>query len=284
MRVTDSFLPKNYLISLLAMQDKKNDKTRISDSKRDNYISGENNVYEIYGNKAEENGKYSQTILDAINFGYRNIEIEEGETSFYIGNVNYLKKDIPAINIRQCLEIKAVNNKVTFTNGKYYRFKDSSGIYRAVTCRYDGIGQPYSELAAKKANDASYRFSQFWNLLAWDGTYIGLYYSRAEERQMLNDAGITEGFFSVEVGSNKQEYFYSNGISGAAVRKFEYDETYNMFINPRGVLDEYDAGSVFIIGGNEYILSEDKKLDIPYGEDVCDVKYPPKSSKSADNL
>ena len=279
MRVTDSFLPKNYLISLLAMQDKKNDKARISDRGRDNYISGENNVYEIYGNTAEENGKYSQTILDAINFGYRNIEIEEGQTSFCIGNVNYLKKDIPAIDIGQCLEIKAVNNKVTFTNGKYYRFKDSSGIYRAVTCRYDGIGQPYSELAAKKANDASYRFSEFWNLLAGDGTYIGLYYSRAEERQMLNDAGITEGFFSVEVGSNKQDYFYSNGVVGAAVPKTRYDGTYNMFMHDEAVLDEYDAGSVFIIGGKEYTLSADKKLDIPYGADIYDIKYPPKSCK-----
>ncbi|MDE6252139.1 MAG: hypothetical protein K2M78_05810 [Lachnospiraceae bacterium] len=282
MRVTDSFLPKNYLISLLSMQDKKNDKAMISDRGRDNYISGENNIYEIYGNKAEENGKYSQTILDAINFGYWNLK--QDITSFCIGNVNYLKKDIPAIDIGQCLEIKAVNNKVKFTNGKYYRFKDNSGVYRAVTCIYDRMGQPYSELAAKKANDASYRFSKFWNLLARDGTYIGLYYSRAEERQMLNDAGITEGFFSVEVGSNKQDYFYSNGVVGAAVPKTRYDGTYNMFMHDEGVLDEYDAGSVFIIGGKEYTLSADKKLDIPYGADIYDIKYPPKSSKSADNL
>ncbi|MDE6252136.1 MAG: hypothetical protein K2M78_05795 [Lachnospiraceae bacterium] len=274
MKITNIFLPKNYLIT---MQNNRNVKARISDSRRDNYISGENSVYEIYGNKAEGNRKYSQTILNAINFGYENIE--EDETSFCIGNVNYLKKDIPAIDIGQCLEIKAVNNKVTFTNGKYYRFKDSSGIYRAVTCRYDRIGQPYSELAAGKANDASYQFSMFWSMLSRNGTYIGLYYSHAEERNMLNDVGITEGFFSVEVGSNKQEYYYSNGICGVAVPKSQYNDTYNMFMYREGLLDEWDAGSVFIIGGKEYILSEDKKLDIPYGEDVCDVKYPPKSCK-----
>ncbi len=282
MRVTDSFLPKNYLISLLAMQDKKNDKAMISDGRRDNYISGENNVYEIYGNKAEDNRKYSQTILNAINFGYENIE--EDETSFCIGNVNYLKKDIPAIDIGQCLEIKAVNNKVTFTNGKYYRFKDSSGIYRAVTCRYDRIGQPYSELAAGKANDASYQFSMFWSMLSRNGTYIGMYYSHAEEKKMLNNAGITEGFFSVEVGSNRQDYFYSNGVAGVAVPKSRYDATYNMFMYREGLLDEWDAGAVFIIGGKEYTLSADKKLDIPYGADIYDIKYPPKSNKSADDL
>ncbi|MDE5781704.1 MAG: hypothetical protein K2I03_09575, partial [Lachnospiraceae bacterium] len=85
MRITNIFLPKNYLIT---MQNNRNVKARISDSRRDNYISGENSVYEIYGNKAEGNRKYSQTILNAINFGYENIE--EDETSFCIGNVNYL--------------------------------------------------------------------------------------------------------------------------------------------------------------------------------------------------
>lgn len=134
MKVTDSYFPKNQLISLLAMQDKKNAKAGYSDNKRDEYISGEYNVYEIYGKKPEEEVKYYQTVLDAINFEYWNIRIEEDETSFSIGNVKYLKKNIPEIDIEQCLDIKAVNNKVIFTNGKYYRFKDSSGTYRAITC------------------------------------------------------------------------------------------------------------------------------------------------------
>ncbi|MDE5780549.1 MAG: hypothetical protein K2I03_03610 [Lachnospiraceae bacterium] len=278
MRVTNFFIPKNYLI---AMQNKKNVKAKFVESGRDSYISSENSIYEIYGNKVDHNKKFSQTILDAINFLYKGIE--EDETSFSIGNVNYLKKDIPSIDIGQCLEIKAVNNKVTFTNGKYYRFKDSSGIYRAITCRCNGLEQPYSELAAKKANDVSYRFSKFWDLLAWNGTYIGLYYSPDEEKKMLNDAGINEGFFSVEVGSNKQDYFYSNGVAGFAVPKSRYNATYNMFMNREGLLDEWDAGAVFIIGGKEYILSEDKKLDIPYGADIYDIKYPPRSSKEIAN-
>lgn len=276
MRVANFYIPKNYL-SL--MQNKKYVKTGHSDSVRDSYISSENSVYEIYGNKVEKMGKYSQTILDAINFGFGRREIEESETSFCIGNVNYLKKDIPDIDIKQCLDIKAVNNKVTFSNGKYYRFKDSSGKYRVVTCRYDRVGQPYSELAAGKVNDVSYQFGKFWSMLSRNGTYIGLYYSRDEERKMLNDAGITEGFFSVEVGSYRQDYYYSNGVAGTAVPKSRYNNTYDMFMNREGLLDEWDAGSVFIIGGKEYTLSEDKKLDIPYGADIYDIKYPPRSKK-----
>ncbi len=46
-----------------------------------------------------------------------------------------------------------------------------------------------------------------------------------------------------------------------------------MFMNTN-VLDKYAVGSVFVIGGKEYILDENKKLDIPYGADIYDIKYP----------
>lgn len=38
----------------------------------------------------------------------------------------------------------------------------------------------------------------------------------------MNDAGITEGFFSVQVGDSRQEYFYSNGNAGTAVPQFAF--------------------------------------------------------------
>ena len=104
---------------------------------------------------------------------------------------------------------------------------------------------------------------------------MSLYYSKAEQQSLLNDAGISEGFFSVQIGSKKQEYFYSNGNAGVAVRKFEYDAVYDMFAKRGSALfNEYDIGSVFMIGGKEYILNEDRKFDIPYGEDIFDVQFP----------
>lgn len=42
--------------------------------------------------------------------------------------------------------------------------------------------------------------------------------------------GITEGFFSVQVGDDRQEYYYSNGNAGTAVLKERYDNTYQMFM------------------------------------------------------
>lgn len=61
-----------------------------------------------------------------------------------------------------------------------------------------------------------------------NGTFIGLNYSNETVRSLLNDAGgITEGFFSVQVGDNRQEYFYSNGNAGTAVPKERYDPIFD---------------------------------------------------------
>lgn len=290
LKVTKLFLFES---CIKAMQSSENNdaytKTLLSKGRQDSYVAGENSVYVIYGRNAkintEKKGEFSGAVLDAINFNYwkmwRN-GVKETDTSLTYGDVKYLKSEIPQVDLDKCLEIKAENNRVIFTSGNYYGFHDSSGNFHALACACDMVGQPYSELLVNKANDISYRVGQFWNLLSWDGTYIGLYYSREEERKMLNDAGITEGFFSVEVGSQKCEYFYSNGRSGTSVLKERYDERYeSMFTDTWDWwwLTEYEPGSVFKIGGKDYVLSEDRKLDVPYGVDIYDVQYPPRIKK-----
>lgn len=77
------------------------------------------------------------------------------------------------------------------------------------------------------------------------------------------------------MGDHKQEYYYSHGNAGVAVRKFEYDATYDMLAK-RGtaLFNEYEVGSIFKIGGKEYALNEQRKLDIPYGEDIFDIEFP----------
>lgn len=81
----------------------------------------------------------------------------------------------------------------------------------------------------------------------------------------------------MQVGDNRQEYFYSNGNAGTAVPKERYDNTYRMFMEyTETVFRDYAPGDVFLVAGKEYVLSEDKKLDLPYGADVYDVKWPPR--------
>ena len=139
--------------------------------------------------------------------------------------------------------------------------------------------QPYSDLIPGRQNNDSFQICKFWILLSKDGTYLSLYYSQDQQRQMLNDAGITGGFFFVQIGDRKQDYFYSNGNAGVAVRQFEYDATYDMLAK-RGtaLFNDYEVGSIFKIGGKEYALNEERKLDIPYVEDIFDIQFPKRSA------
>ena len=87
------------------------------------------------------------------------------------------------------------------------------------------------------------------------------------------------GFFFVESGARKQDYFYSNGNAGVAVRKFEYDAVYDMFANRGSALfNEYEVGTVIEVGGKEYAMNADRKFDIPYGEDIFDIQFPQRSA------
>jgi len=243
---------------------------------RDEYIQGVIQPSFTYS-KNSARSSISRSVVDTINFGYMGIHKNHGESvnSIKVNGTEYLKKDIPAVNPKWCTQIMAKNNVVHFDNGQYYKYTDTEGNTHTFSCDHDRLAQPYSDLISGRQNSKSYGIAKFWNMLSQDGTYLGLYYSAAEQKQFLNDAGIKEGFFAVESGVRKQDYFYSNGNAGVAVRKFEYDAVYDMFANRGSALfNEYDIGSVFMIGGKEYILNDDRKFDIPYGEDIFDVQFP----------
>ena len=107
-----------------------------------------------------------------------------------------------------------------------------------------------------------------------DATYLGLHYSEDLQKEILNETGITQGFFSVEMDNNYSEYYYSNGNAGAVISKLNYDVQYEYFTSELA-FDDFKVGSVITIGGKEYVLGSDRKLDIAYGEDIFDIVYPP---------
>ena len=238
---------------------------------RDSYIPSENSVYEIYVRKTVVSEKFPQAIVDIINFDLGSVV--EDETGFTIDGVKYLRKDMPSVSLDRCNEIRAENNEIVFERGKYYKFQDREGKYHVLDCRGNSVSQPYSEQTMKRQNEESFQMGKFWGCIGCEGVYGSKYYSDEEQRKILKEAGIQEGFFSVQVGDKRQELFLSNGAAGAVVPKRRYDGTYNMIMNTN-ILDEYAVGSVFVIGGKEYILDEHKKLDIPYGADIYDIKFP----------
>lgn len=238
---------------------------------RDSYIPSENSVYEIYVRKTVVSEKFPQAIVDIINFDLGSVV--EDETGFTIDGVKYMRKDMPSVSLDRCNEIRAENNEIVFERGKYYKFQDREGKYHVLDCRGNSVSQPYSEQTMKRQNEESFQMGKFWGCIGCEGVYGSKYYSDEEQRKILKEAGIQEGFFSVRVGDKRQELFLSNGAAGAVVPKRRYDGTYNMFMNTN-ILDDYAVGSVFVIGGKEYILDEHKKLDIPYGADIYDIKFP----------
>ena len=238
---------------------------------RDSSIPSENSVYEIYVRKTVVSEKFPQAIVDIINFDLGSVV--EDETGFTIDGVKYMRKDMPSVSLDRCNEIRAENNEIVFERGKYYKFQDREGKYHVLDCRGNSVSQPYSEQTMKRQNEESFQMGKFWGCIGCEGVYGSKYYSDEEQRKILKEAGIQEGFFSVQVGDKRQELFLSNGAAGAVVPKRRYDGTYNMFMNTN-ILDDYAVGSVFVIGGKEYILDEHKKLDIPYGADIYDIKFP----------
>lgn len=250
----------------------------VQKGQRDLFIRSDNRIDEIglYQAPAKKaTGKVTDEILDKINF--KRFDGTETTTSFIFDGVEYLHKDIPAISLDKCLKPKAENNAIVFQSGNYYQFADEMGKTHILTCSNGRMTQPLSDTRRGVRDDTSFEIGHFWNIMSGNGTYIGLYYSDEMQRRLLNDVGITEGFFSVQVGDRKQEYFYSNGNAGAAVPMERYNSTYYTFMERNDfVFKDFKPGDVFLVGGKEYVLSEDKKLDIPYGADIFDVKEPPR--------
>ena len=117
----------------------------------------------------------------------------------------------------------------------------------------------------------------FWMRLTQNPTFMGLTYSAEDTRNRLHNAGIQKGFFQVTVGDHTATQFLSEGKNAAAVySKAYYDDQYYNFIKSGGISRDYKSGDVFRIGGKEYTVDNNGKLDVPYGEDIWDVEYPKK--------
>ncbi len=73
------------------------------------------------------------------------------------------------------------------------------------------------------------------------------------------------------VGGHTATHYLSHGKNTAAVHsKEQYDERYNRMTSGK-FFEQFQAGHKVMVGGKEYVLGEDKKLDIEYGADIYDL-------------
>ena len=220
-------------------------------------------------------------ILDMINFNYSECfknNNSQDEDGFFIDGVKYPYSAFQSVSLDRCLDIEADDNTIVFENGNYYKFADEEGNIHIMACDTNNMEQPASDIFRNARDFVSQRMTLFWNLLAFDTTYINEYFSQEEQIRFLSDAGVKEGFFTVKVGDKVREYYFSKSLSNLnIIARDLYDYRYYGMVEEGSWFHNYKAGAVFKVGGKEYTLNEDSTLDIPYGENIYDFEYPPKS-------
>ena len=200
-------------------------------------------------------------------------------TSGNIGECKGIKfnlKDVERIKTSGLKEVKAENNVIDFGDKNYLKYVSSDGKEHVLYARNGIVETPMScSITGEPWSRETERYAGFWRyLMARDTVYIGLSYSDNEVEKYLADAGIEKGFFTIKMGGKEITKYYSASKSTNCIQdKWRYDQHYDSIT--QGILfRNYEPGSVFKVGGKEYILNENHALDVPYGEDVYDMEYP----------
>ena len=187
---------------------------------------------------------------------------------------------IPPIDGTDLKEVKAKNNVMDFGSNNYFKYISADGkehlLYASELGTIGSITSDDIRVGGAPHDETLQRYAFFWRyLMAKDTVFIGLYFTDEEIKAYLDEAGIKKGFFTVKMGDREATSFRTEGKYCNEVQtKERYDERYASFTSSPSLFYDYAPGDVFKVGGKEYVLSESKTLDIPYGEDIYDIEYP----------
>lgn len=226
-------------------------------------------------------GFISEELMQKLNNG----------TSWYgvRGNIYELdgayfsKKSIPPLNRDLLKEVKAENNVISFGKHDYFKYVSKDGkeycMHTAISGG-TGFGAVQTEIMRGSVYDEqAWRYIGFWNgMMSVTGLNVpGDEYSRKEGADYLEEAGVQPGFFTVNMKGHSKTFYYTKAKYSRMIEtKKDYDEQYDNLTRKTHLLSGYNPGSIFKIGGKEYILTENHTLDIPYGEDIYTIEYPKK--------
>ena len=163
------------------------------------------------------------------------------------------------------------DNEMRFDNHSYYQFTGKDGREHIVLSRGSSLRVDNSaNFGTGRIDKEAVEYADFWESLAKNSYGLEEKYSQAEIRKKLEEAGIQHGFFTVTVGNRSQTYYLSqNENVGALQPKESYDKFYNLLTSGRAFeLDKFQPGQTVTIGGKDYVLKDDKSIDIEYGAEL----------------
>lgn len=233
---------------------------------------------EIYTANVGKKIKYiSQDILELINSDIS--QVRKVGNLYECAGETFSVEQIPKVDSSNFKEIKAGKNILDFGKNQYFKYVSKDGTEHALYTDNNLVGSIYTEVMRGAPYDRELeRYARFWNylMMSKDPIYISLEYPLDEMRNYLDEAGIKPGFFTVKMGDKENTHFYSTGKNSVLIySKDRYDERYrNMTEKGATLFLDYEPGSIFKIGEKEYTLSDDHTLNIPYGEDIYDLKGP----------
>ena len=243
-------IKSNYFLAMLLPSGNKNQKKNVvksSQQQRNRMQNWHKDAAKV--SLSKEGQRLCRASVDKSKIDYNKVKATD----------NHIKLDDPWDNLIE--EVKRVGGDITVENGRVV----SCGYYKS-----SGINE--SEILKDFGN----RGYQFWARLVHPSvTFMPLTFPPDETRSRLDNAGIKTGFFTVTVGSHSSEKFYTQGKYVPPVQsKADYDRQYTV-IHSEGYLSHFEPGQKLRIGGKEYQLSEDRKINVPYGEDIWDIEFCP---------
>ncbi|MDO5156775.1 MAG: hypothetical protein Q4D51_12500 [Eubacteriales bacterium] len=193
---------------------------------------------------------------------------------FTLGNTGKtcsLKGLQAALNYNNPKTMEVKDNTISFEGTSYYKFTDDSGKEHKVLA----LAGALTDIFGDYDKEAS-KYNDFWNQVASKTpASLGLSYSTKEVRKRLADVGITGGFFNINIGTESRTQFLSQGKNAVAVySKKQYDDRYYNTIQSGMLTRNYEPGTKLKVGGVEYTVDENRKIDVPYGADIWDVEHP----------
>lgn len=281
----------------IAIEHIKTGKKKTVNKSKDTYTKAPNQRYFNYTKKdaiKTESDLYEGYLpMDFINLlnGDDNSVIRvtiDGDNLFEYKGIRFTRENIPEIPESEFEEIKAVNNVIDFGKSNYFKYVSSNGKeYRLYSRKGGCISSLDTDWLLNRENDLELqRYASFWNWCMEDVTTINLVeatgYTREEEHKYLEEIGLDYGFVTIKMGDRENTLFRTKSkLHGELINQYKYDLQYK-YMRSSGFGEQFGAGAVITIGGKEYTFNANCQIDIPYGADIYDVKYPPELERRAD--